>query len=316
MRKTLIAEKLKLGVIGLGCMSMSHGYSPAERDDEESIEVVHRALELGITLFDTADIYGPYTNEELLGRGLAGRREQALIATKCGLVPLPGGKLTRNGRPEFIREACERSLARLGTDVIDLYQLHRVDPEVPLEETWGAMGDLVAEGKVRALGISHATVSELDRIHAVFPVTAVQYELSVWARGTRDDVLPWCRANEAAFLAFSPLGRGYLSGVLDGATFGVDDSRSRDPRFTSEAMSANRAIVRGLHDVAERIGATPAQVAVAWVLAQDEKVVPIPGTKKVRWLEENAAAAELELSERDLKEIEALPDPMGDMKWT
>lgn len=316
MRKTLIAGDLKLGVVGLGCMSMSHGYSPSERDDEESITVIHRAIELGITLFDTADIYGPYSNERLLGTALRGRREKAVIATKCGLIPLPGGKLTRNGRPEFIRSACENSLARLQTDVIDIYQLHRVDPEVPIEETWGAMAELVSEGKVRDLGISHATIEQLDRIHSVYPVAAVQYELSLWSPFTRDDVLPWCRENDVNFLAFSPIGRGYLAGTLPGDPFGDDDSRSRDPRFSIEAMRTNRVIVKGLQEIADRLGATPAQVSIAWVLAQDERVVPIPGTKKLRWLEENAAAAELKLSQEDLRDIEALPAPMGEMRWT
>ncbi|WP_246258218.1 aldo/keto reductase [Amycolatopsis anabasis] len=301
--------------MGLGCMSMSHAYTPAERDDEESILVVQRAIELGIRLFDTADIYGPFTNESLLGRALEGRRDEVVIATKCGLVTEPDGKLSRNGRPEYLRAACDASLRRLRTDVIDLYQLHRVDPEVPLEETWGALAELVTAGKVRALGMSHGTVEELERAHAVFPVSAAQYELSIWADYTREDVLPWCAEHDVDFLAFSPIGRGYLTGKLAVSEFDADDSRSRDPRFTTDAMTDNQIIVDGVRAVAARLDATPAQVAIAWVLAQGERVVPIPGTKKLRWLEENAAAADLKLSDDDLAELDALPTPMGHRRW-
>jgi aryl-alcohol dehydrogenase-like predicted oxidoreductase len=314
MRKTLISNELKLGTMGLGCMPMTYGYAPGERDDSEAIRVIHRALELGITLFDTADAYGPFSNERLLGRALAGRREQALIATKCGLIVQPDGKFGRNGRPEHVRKACEDSLTRLGTDVIDLYLLHRVDPEVPLADTWAAMTDLVDEGKVRALGVSHATAEELSHVHTRFPVAAVQYELSVWATDTRADILPWARDHGASFLAFSPIGRGYLAGTLSSAPRG-DDSRSGDPRFTADAMAANERIVRGLRKVAARVGATPAQVAIAWVLAQGDGVIPIPGTKKLRWLEENVAAAELKLSDQDLRELDELPAPRGRMRW-
>jgi aryl-alcohol dehydrogenase-like predicted oxidoreductase len=315
MRKTLLQDNLKLGTIGLGCMSMSHAYTPLERDDAESISVIHRAIDLGVQLFDTADIYGPFTNEELLGKALNGRREQVTIATKCGLITQPDGKLDRNGRPKYIRAACEGSLRRLQTDVIDLYQLHRVDPEVPLAETWGAMAELVAEGKVRALGFSHGTVEELETAHAVFPISATQYELSIWAAYTKEDVLPWCAERGIAFLAFSPIGRGFLTGTLNGSRFDGDDSRSRDPRFTSDAMAANQAIVDGVRAVAGRTGATPAQVAIAWVLAQGEQVIPIPGTKKVHKLEENFAAAEVKLSDDDIRDLAALPVPAGHRRW-
>jgi aryl-alcohol dehydrogenase-like predicted oxidoreductase len=315
MRKSLIAERLKLGRVGLGCMTMSGGYAPADRDDAESIRVIHRAIELGISLFDTADVYGPFSNERLLGQALKGRRDSVVIATKCGLVAGPDGTLSRDGRPEHTRAACEDSLRRLQTDVIDLYQLHRVDPEVPIEETWGAMADLVTEGKVRALGISHATVAELSRVHAVFPMAAVQYELSIWATDNRDDVLPWCRENDVDFVAFSPLGRGYLSGSLAGGGLDSEDSRSRDPRFTADAMAANEIIVKGVRSVADRLGATPAQVAIAWTLAQDERVVALPGTRTLRWLQEDFAALNLRLSREDLGELDALPASTGQMNW-
>lgn len=315
MWETLLAKDFRVSALGLGCSSMSHGYNPGERDDEESVEVVRRAVDLGVSLFDTADVYGPYTNEELVGRALRPCAGKTVVATKCGLVAGPDGTLRRNGRPDFLRRACEGSLRRLGREVIDLYQLHRVDPAVPLEETWGALGELVTEGKVRALGISHATVEELARVHAVFPLTAVQYELSVWSTANLDSVLPWCRANGVGFLAFAPLGRGYLSGQVDQASLVEADSRRRDPRFAPDALRVNHAIVQGLRVIAERHGATPSQIAVAWVLAQGPDVVPIPGTRRLRWLEENVAATEIELTEQDFKDIAELPAAKGEMSW-
>lgn len=300
-----------VGPIGLGCMPMSHAYTLEECDDAASIRVVHQALDLGVALFDTADIYGPYTNERLLGRALRDRRDEAVIATKVGLVP-DGDRLARDGRPAHIRRACDASLTRLGTDRIDLLQLHRVDPKVPIEETWGALAGLVAAGKVRTLGISHATVDDLDRAHAVHPVAALQTELSIWARDALGSLLPWCARHGAAVLAFSPLGRGYLTGVVRTSRFGPRDSRVRDPRFTETAMAANQVIVAGIERVARRHGATPAQVALAWTLAQGPHVVPIPGTKKARWLAENVRAAELRLSAADLRDLDALPEPRAD----
>lgn len=297
-----------VGPVGLGCMPMSHAYTLEECDDAASIRVVHRALDLGVVLFDTADIYGPYTNERLLGRALRDRRDEAMIATKAGLVP-DGDRLARDGRPAHIRRACDASLTRLGTDRIDLLQLHRVDPEVPIEETWGAMSGLVTAGKVRTLGISHATVDDLARAHAVHPVAALQVELSIWERAPLGALLPWCARHGAAVLAFSPLGRGYLTGALRTSRFGPRDSRIRDPRFTETAMTANQVIVAGVRRVAGRHGATPAQVALAWALAQGPHVVPIPGTKKTRWLEENVRAAAVRLSATDLHELDALPEP-------
>ncbi|MGW4377198.1 aldo/keto reductase [Streptomyces albidoflavus] len=315
MWETKLAEGFFVSALGLGCSSMSHGYGPESRDDEESARVLHRAVELGITLFDTADVYGPFTNEELLGRTLAPYGDAVRIATKCGLIALPDGKLTRNGRPEHLRAACEASLRRLGGEAIDLYQLHRIDPDVPAAETWGALGELVTEGKVRALGVSHATRDELDLLHRVFPLTTVQYELSVWATRSRDEILPWCHENGVGFLAFAPIGRGYLSGKIDAASLYAGDSRRRDPRFRAEAVRANGAILAGLREVGERHGATPSQVAIAWVLAQGPEVVPIPGTRRRHWLEENVAAATLQLTEDDLHQLDHLPTATGEMRW-
>ena len=315
MAHTKLTNSFTVSEIGLGCSSMSHGYGPLERDDEESVRVLHRAVELGVNLFDTADAYGPFSNEQLLGRALAPNRDEVRIATKCGLVARPDGKFSRNGRPEYLRSACEGSLRRLQVDAIDLYQLHRVDPAVPLAESWGALSELVSEGKVRALGISHATRDELEQIHSIFPITAVQYELSVWVTQTLDDILPWAQKNGVGFLAFAPIGRGYLSGLLEHDQLDERDSRQRDPRFASDAMRNNEAIVQGLHRVASRHGATPAQVAIAWTLTQGDNVVPIPGTRHLHWLEENVAAADLQLTEEDLRDIEALPSATGEMRW-
>jgi aryl-alcohol dehydrogenase-like predicted oxidoreductase len=315
MRETRLTDAFPVSAIGLGCSPMSHGYSPRERDDAESIRVIHRALDLGVTLFDTADVYGPFDNEELLGRALGPHRHEVRVATKCGLVAGADGKLRRNGRPEYLRAACEGSLRRLGVEAVDLYQLHRIDPEVPLDDTWGALADLVTEGKVRALGISHATLDELEYMHALFPITAVQYELSVFATRSRDELLPWCRKHGVGFLAFAPVGRGYLSGKLPFSALRKDDSRSRDPRFAPEALRLNRAIVNGLRTIGARLDATAAQVAIAWVLAQAEFIVPIPGTRHQHHLEENVAAAELKLSADDLRQIAELPTPVGEMSW-
>ena len=300
----------EVGAVGLGCMGMSWAYGAAERDDAQSREVLRRALDLGVTLLDTADVYGPFTNEELVGSGLAGRRDDAVLATKCGLVVGANG-IERNGRPEHVRAALDASLQRLGTDRLDLWQLHRVDPEVPVEETWGAMAEQVAAGKALAIGMSEVGVGELDRAHAVHPVATVQSELSLWTRDPLAEVLPWCEAHGAGFLPFSPLGRGFLTGTVHPGSFDSSDFRARNPRFTPEAMAANAALVDAVRAVADRLGATPAQVALAWVLAQGEHVVPIPGTKKTAYLEQNAASASLVLSAQDLAELDALPAPVG-----
>jgi aryl-alcohol dehydrogenase-like predicted oxidoreductase len=301
------------GRIGLGCMGMTWAYSAEDRDETESIATIHRALDLGVTLLDTADMYGPYTNEELVGRALAGRRDEAVLATKCGLEVEDAGEyvLRRNGRPEHVRAAIDASLRRLQTDFVDLYQLHRVDPDVPLEETWGAMAELVAAGKVGAIGLSEVGVEELERAQAIHPVASVQSEGSLWTRDAFAEVVPWCAAHDAAFLPFAPLGRGFLTGKLETQTFPSGDFRKNNPRFQPEAMDANATLVETVRTVAARHDATPAQVALAWLLAQDEHIAPIPGTKRRSRLEENAAARDLTLSASDLAELDALPDPVG-----
>jgi aryl-alcohol dehydrogenase-like predicted oxidoreductase len=301
------------GPIGLGCMGMSWAYDADQRDDAASIQVIHRALELGATLLDTADVYGPYTNEELVGRALEGRRDEAVLATKCGMVveDIAEYRLGRDGRPEHVREAIDASLHRLRTDHVDLYQLHRVDENVPVEETWGAMAETVAAGQARAIGLSEVGVDELERAQAIHPVASVQSELSLWTRDALAEVAPWCAAHDAAFLPFAPLGRGFLTGALAPRDFAPGDFRRNNPRFQRDAMDANRALVERVQAVAERHGATPAQVALAWVLAQGDHVVPIPGTKRIERLAENVAAGQLTLSREDLAELDAMPAPVG-----
>jgi aryl-alcohol dehydrogenase-like predicted oxidoreductase len=309
MDKRMLGD-LQVSAIGLGCMPMSWAYNVAEADPAEVEATLHRAVELGITLLDTADVYGPFTNEEIIREYVvrAGLRDRVVIATKAGLVPIDATTYGRNGTPEHIRAACDASLGRLGIDTIDLYQLHRVDPEVPIEETWGAMAELVAAGKVRYLGLSEASVDEIKAADAVHPVSSVQSELSLWTEeNVVNGVLALTEERGIGFLAYCPLGRGFLTGALSADTIGEGDYRSANPRFTPEAMAANAAIVDGVRAIAERRGATPAQVALAWVLAQGDHVVPIPGTKRRRWLEENAAAAELVLEPEDLADIAALP---------
>ncbi len=294
--------------IGLGCMPMSFGYVDAASEDDPAA-VIGRALELGVAMFDTADVYGPFTNEQLVGRALEGSRGDATIATKWGLVvgPTGGYPLARDARPDRAAEAVLASLERLRTDVIDLYYLHRVDDQVPLEESWGAMAALVERGMVRAIGLSEVGVDELERAHAIHPVAAVQSELSLWTRDALDEVVPWCARNGAAFVPFSPLGRGFLTGAITHGGFDARDFRSSNPRFTDEAIASNQAIVTVVRGVAERHGATPAQVALAWTLAKGSHVLPIPGTKRRRYLEENVAAAALALTADDLTELDAAP---------
>lgn len=317
MRHTRLTETLSVGEIGLGCSSMSYGYGPARtpRDHEESARVLRHAVDLGVTVFDTADVYGPFTNEQLLGEVLAPLRARTTVATKVGLILRPDGTLERNGRPEYLREACEGSLRRLGVDAIGLYQLHRVDPAVPLAESWGALAELVTEGKVLGLGISHATTEELELIHTIFPIAAVQYELSVWERRNLEEVLPWTRKNDVGFLACCPIGRGFLSGQVAVDELVDGDSRRRDPRFEAGALTDNQRIVDGLQRVAARHGATPAQVAIAWLTTHGDNVVPIPGTRRLRWLAENVGAAELRLSTEDLRDIDTLPVATGEKNW-
>ncbi|MCL2553485.1 MAG: aldo/keto reductase [Actinomycetia bacterium] len=327
--RTVGAAALEVGAVGLGCMPMSWAYSTSRQDGEESLRAVHTALDRGTTLLDTADMYGPFTNELLLGRVLKERRADAFVSTKCGLL-VGEQHIVANGRPGYVKRACDASLRRLQTDVIDLYQLHRVDPEVPIEETWGALAELVAAGKVRALGLCavgargsrsrgrrrgglHAeTLRHLARAQQVFPVSCVEAELSVWAPEALDELLPWCTARGVGFLAAMPLGNGFLTGTLTpGGGFEPDDLRARHPRFTAEMMAANQPIVAGLRRVAERHGATPAQVALAWTLAQAPSVVPVPGAKTARWTAENAGAAALRLTDADLAEIAELPPAQG-----
>ncbi|MFI8308030.1 aldo/keto reductase [Streptomyces sp. NPDC085927] len=327
-RRTIGAAALAVGAVGLGCMPMSWAYSTSRQRGEDSLRAVHRALDLGSTLLDTADMYGPFTNELLLGRVLKQRRGDAFVSTKVGLL-VGDQHIVANGRPGYVRRACDASLRRLQTDVIDLYQLHRADPEIPVEETWGAMAELVRAGKVRALGLCavgarsarrpgarlhDATVRQLERVQQVFPVSAVEAELSVWSPEAREALLPWCAARGVGFLAAMPLGNGFLTGTLTpGEGFEADDLRARHPRFTAEMMAANQPIVAGLRRVARRHGedVTPAQVALAWVLAQGGQVIPVPGTKQERWVAENAGAADLCLTEADLAEIAELPAAQG-----
>jgi aryl-alcohol dehydrogenase-like predicted oxidoreductase len=319
---TLGSNGPEVGVIGLGCMGMTFSYDmETPRDEATSIAVIHQALEEGMTLIDTADAYGPHTNEELVGRALAGHRDRAVLATKVGLltdsveVADPGGSSPgagRDGRPEHVRRSIDGSLRRLGTGHVDLYQLHRVDPRVPLEETWGAMAETVAAGKARHIGLSEVTVAEIKRAQAVHPVTSVQSELSLWTRDALAGVLPYCQEQGIAFLPFAPLGRGFLTGrFASPADLPRDDFRRGLPRFQRDALRANLAIVARVREVAARAAATPAQVALAWLLAQGRHVVPIPGTKTPRYLADNAGAAGTRLSAADLAELDALPAPQG-----
>lgn len=302
-----------VGAVGLGCMGMSWAYDPADRDDETSIAAIHAALDAGVTLIDTAAAYGPYGNEELVGRALAGRRHQAVLATKAGLmIDRVTRKFNPDGRPEELIASCEASLQRLGTDAVDLFQLHRVDPTVPLEESWGALAGLVERGLARAIGLSEANVEQCRIAHAIWPVASVQSELSLWTRDRLADVVPWCAEAGATFIPFAPLGRGFLTGTIAaGHSFDTRDFRAVNPRFTAEAVTANQVIADGIGQVAGEVGATGAQVALAWVLAQGDHVVPIPGTRRPARVRENAAAATLALPSEALASLDALPAPVG-----
>jgi aryl-alcohol dehydrogenase-like predicted oxidoreductase len=306
-KRKLGKSNLEVSAMGLGCMGMSFAYGPA-KDKREMISLLHTAVERGVTFFDTAEVYGPFTNEELIGEGLAPFRNQVVIATKFGFKPdsTPETRWSNlDSRPEHIKEVAEASLKRLRTDVIDLFYQHRVDPEVPIEDVAGAVKELIDEGKVRHFGLSEAGVQTIRRAHAVQPVTALQNEYSLWWRQPEEEVLPTLEQLGIGFVPYSPLGRGFLTGKLDeNTTFDSSDFRNMLPRFTPEARRANQALVDLLGAIAKRKNATPAQIALAWLLAQKPWIVPIPGTTKLNRLEENIGAAELELTQNDLDEIE------------
>jgi aryl-alcohol dehydrogenase-like predicted oxidoreductase len=309
MKKRTLGGKLEVSALGLGCMGMSEFYGKA--DERESIAVIHRALELGVDFLDTADMYGPFTNEVLVGRAIRDRRDEVVLATKFGNQRRPDGSWVGiNGRPEYVRSCCDASLQRLGVDHVDLYYQHRVDPHVPIEDTVGAMSELVEAGKVLHLGMSEAAPETIRRAHAVHPITALQTEYSLWTRDVESGILATVRELGIGFVAYSPLGRGFLTGALRTTDdLAADDFRRMSPRFQGDNLEANLAIVDRVNEIARERGATPAQLALAWVMAQGEDVVPIPGTKRLTYLEQNIAAADLELTPEDLARLDEAAPP-------
>src|ERR1035437_10341193 len=307
-RRSLGPSGLTVSALGLGCMGMSQSYGPA--DEGESIATIHRALDLGISLLDTADVYGDGHNEELVVRAIAGRGEQVVLATKFSMSRRPDGGMKINGHPDYVRSACDASLRRLAMEHIDLYYQHRVDPGVPIEETVGAMGELVQAGKVRFLGLSEASASTIQRAVAVHPIAALQSEWSLWTRDLESEVLGVARTLGIGIVPFSPLGRGFLTGAIKSpADFGEDDFRRHNPRFQVENFTRNLTLVEGVRQLAEEKGCTPGQLALAWVMAQGDDVVPIPGTKRRSYLEENVAACNVVVDESDLRRLESVVPP-------
>ena len=305
--KKLGSQGLTASEIGLGCMGMSEFYGP--RDDGESVKTLDHALDIGVNFWDTADVYGPYTNEVLVGKALKGNRQKITLATKFGIVRDPANPQSRgfNGSAAYVKSACEASLKRLQTDVIDLYYLHRVDASTPIEETAGAMADLVKEGKIKAIGFSEVSSATLRRAHAVYPVTAVQSEYSLWTRDPEDGILETCTELGIAFVAYSPLGRGFLTGQIKKEDdFAADDFRRFSPRFQGENFQKNLHLVKAIEELANKKGCTPSQLALAWVMAQGDNIFPIPGTKRIKYLDENVGALNVSFTKKELDEIDAI----------
>ncbi|MFF9776308.1 aldo/keto reductase [Streptomyces sp. NPDC013978] len=312
MHTRILGRDLRVSAIGLGAMGMSQSYGPNPGDRSDMIAVLRGAVELGVTFFDTAEVYGPYVNEELVGEALAPVRDQVVIATKFGFRIENGASVGLNSRPEQIRSVATASLERLGVERLDLFYQHRVDPDVPIEDVAGTVGELVQEGKVRCFGLSEASAQTIRRAHAVHPVTAVQSEYSLWTRDPEPEVLPTCTALGIGFVPFSPLGKGFLTGAVDASTpFAADDVRTTIPRFTAENRAANQALVEHVATLAQAKDATPGQVALAWLLAQHPSIVPIPGTRRTTRIEENAGATRVPLSADDLSDLNELAGRIG-----